>query len=100
MPRSCQLDDICVGGAVEDNVVRRGQLVGDASGVQVLGLSAHATVTGAEGALDTITIHGGAGLMAHASEVNGDTVFDLGGQHITLGGVSASALSQDDFMLS
>jgi len=39
-------------------------------------------------------------LMAHATEVNGDTILDLGDQHITLRGVSASALHQDDFILS
>jgi Ca2+-binding RTX toxin-like protein len=39
-------------------------------------------------------------LMAHATEVNGDTILDLGDQQITLRGVSASALHQDDFILS
>jgi Ca2+-binding RTX toxin-like protein len=39
-------------------------------------------------------------LMAHATEVNGDTILDLGEQQITLRGVNASALHQDDFILS
>ena len=39
-------------------------------------------------------------LMAHATEVNGDTILDLGDQQITLRGVSTSALHQDDFILS
>ncbi len=37
-------------------------------------------------------------LMAHASEVNGDVVFDMGDQDITLRGVSLSALHTDDFL--
>jgi hypothetical protein len=32
--------------------------------------------------------------------VNGDTILDLGDQQITLRGVSASSLHQDDFILS
>jgi Ca2+-binding RTX toxin-like protein len=180
-----QPDNVIVNGTAGSDVM---QVAGDASGIQVLGLSAHIMVTGAEGALDTITVQGGAGddvieasgvqagaaklvlnggdgddviigsdgddvliggagddvliggggndilvgapgddiliqgftagaglgdsvdlsgrgftfdwLMAHASDINGETVLDLGGQHITLGGVSTSALNQDDFMLS
>jgi Ca2+-binding RTX toxin-like protein len=38
-------------------------------------------------------------LMAHAADVNGDTVLDLGDQQITLRGVSASQLHQDDFLM-
>jgi hypothetical protein len=38
--------------------------------------------------------------MAHATEVNGDTILDLGDQQIMLRGVSAGALHQDDFILS
>jgi Ca2+-binding RTX toxin-like protein len=38
-------------------------------------------------------------LMAHASEVDGDTILDLGDQHITLRDVSVSSLHQDDFIL-
>ncbi|HEY5755037.1 MAG TPA: calcium-binding protein, partial [Steroidobacter sp.] len=37
-------------------------------------------------------------LMAHASDVNGDVVFDMGDQDITLRGVSLSALHTDDFL--
>jgi Ca2+-binding RTX toxin-like protein len=37
-------------------------------------------------------------LMAHASEVNGDVVFDMGDQDITLRGVSLNALHTDDFL--
>jgi Ca2+-binding RTX toxin-like protein len=39
-------------------------------------------------------------LMAHTSDVDGSAVLDLGDERITFAGVSASALSQDDFLLS
>jgi Ca2+-binding RTX toxin-like protein len=39
-------------------------------------------------------------LMAHASDVDGNTVLDLGDHQITLTGVSTSMLHQDDFMLA
>ncbi len=38
-------------------------------------------------------------LMAHASDVDGNAVLDLGDQQITLRGVSTSMLHQDDFLL-
>jgi Ca2+-binding RTX toxin-like protein len=38
-------------------------------------------------------------LIAQSMEVNGDTVLDLGDHHVTLRGVSLSALHQDDFLL-
>ena len=37
--------------------------------------------------------------MAHSTEVDGNTVLDLGDQQITLKGVSLSALHHDDFLL-
>ena len=177
-------DNVIVNGTAGSDVM---QLVGDASGIQLLGMAAGLTVTNVEGANDTITVHGGAGddvieasgvqagtaklvldggegddviigsagddiliggagddvliggggndilmaapgndvviqgftagaglgdtldlegrgltfdwLMAHTSDVDGNAVIDLGGQHITFDGLSASALSQDDFML-
>jgi Ca2+-binding RTX toxin-like protein len=178
------------GDGSADNVIVNGtsgadvaELIGDASGIQVIGLAATVSVTGTEAALDTITIQGGAGddvieatavqagaaklvldggegndvvigsagddvliggegddiligggghdtfmagpgdnvviqgftagdtldfegrglsfdwLIAHTSDVNGNAVLDLDGQHIVLDGVSASSLSQDDFLL-
>jgi Ca2+-binding RTX toxin-like protein len=38
-------------------------------------------------------------LMAHASDVNGNTVLDLGDHQITLRGVSSTDLHQDDFLV-
>ncbi|HKZ73001.1 MAG TPA: hypothetical protein VJ011_02990, partial [Steroidobacteraceae bacterium] len=38
-------------------------------------------------------------LMAHATDVDGDVVLDLGEQQITLRGVSTSTLHQDDFLI-
>ncbi len=38
-------------------------------------------------------------LMAHASDVNGDVVLDLGAQHITLRGMSTDALTTDQFLV-
>jgi hypothetical protein len=38
-------------------------------------------------------------LMAHASDVNGDVLLDLGEQHITLVGTSVDALTADSFMV-
>jgi len=38
-------------------------------------------------------------LMAHVSDVDGNAVLDLGDQHITLTGVSAGALHQEDFLV-
>jgi Ca2+-binding RTX toxin-like protein len=183
------------GDATADNVIVNGttgsdiaQLFSDAAGVHVIGLGAAVTVTGAEAALDSVTVQGGAGddiidassvqgglvklvldggegddiiigsagndvliggvgddvlvggggndvlnaapgddvviqgftagaglgdtldlegrgftfdwLMAHTTDIDGNAVLDLGGQHITFEGVNASSLNQDDFMLS
>jgi len=38
-------------------------------------------------------------LMAHTSDVDGNAVLDLGDEHITLLGISSSALHQDDFLV-
>jgi Ca2+-binding RTX toxin-like protein len=38
-------------------------------------------------------------LMAHASDVNGDVVLDLGAQHITLRGMTTEALTTDQFLV-
>ena len=38
-------------------------------------------------------------LMAHASDVNGDVLLNLGGQHITLQGTSTSALTAGEFLV-
>ena len=38
-------------------------------------------------------------LMAHADDVDGNVMLDLGGHHITLRGVSTSMLHHDDFLV-
>ena len=38
-------------------------------------------------------------LMAHANDVDGNVLLDLGGHHITLRGVSTSMLHHDDFLV-
>ena len=43
---------------------------------------------------------GGANLLAHAGEVDGNTVLDLGDHKLTLTGVSTAMLHQDDFLRS
>jgi Ca2+-binding RTX toxin-like protein len=191
------------GDGAADTVIARGTsgddvaiVVGDASGVSVLGLGAQINITGAESALDRLVITGGAGddvlqatavsggaialtldggdgndillggdgndvllggagddvliggpgtdaldggagddlvldegfnavvnnfvagagtedridlsgqgisfewLMAHASDVDGNTVLDLGDHQLTLTGVSTAMLNKDDFLMS
>ena len=51
-------DNVIVNGTAGADVM---QLVGDASGVALLGTATALTVTGLDGALDTLTIQGGAG---------------------------------------
>lgn len=51
-------DNVIVNGTAGSDVM---QVVGDASGIQVLGLTAALSVTHVEGTLDTITLQGGAG---------------------------------------
>jgi Ca2+-binding RTX toxin-like protein len=85
-------DDVLIGGAGNDILVGA-----PGNDILIQGFTAGA------GLGDTLDLAGRGfsfdWLMAHASDINGDTVLDLGDQHITLGGVNTSALSQDDFML-
>ena len=53
-----QADNVFVNGTSGDDVIL---LAGDASGIAVAGLAAQVSVTGTEGALDTITVYGHAG---------------------------------------
>jgi len=41
----------------------------------------------------------GAASLAHASDVDGNAVLDLGGEHVTLENVSVASLHSDDFLL-
>jgi hypothetical protein len=38
-------------------------------------------------------------VVAHASDVDGNAVLDLGGEHVTLENVSVASLHSDDFLL-
>ena len=38
--------------------------------------------------------------MAHASDVDGNAVLDLGDEHMTLQNVSVASLHSDDFLMS
>jgi Ca2+-binding RTX toxin-like protein len=103
-------DDVVIGSAGDD------VLLGGNGNDVLLGGAGNDVVVGGEG--DDIEIQGfvaGAGtddsidltgrgftfewLMANTSDVDGDAVLDLGGQHITLDGVSSSTLHQEDFLV-
>jgi Ca2+-binding RTX toxin-like protein len=95
-------DDILLGGAGDDVLIGGGgnDILdgGDGDDIEIQGFVAGAATD------DQIDLSDRGlsfdWLMAHASEVNGDTILDLGDQQITLRGVSASSLHQDDFILS
>jgi Ca2+-binding RTX toxin-like protein len=95
-------DDILLGGAGDDVLIGGGgnDILdgGDGDDVELQGFVAGAATD------DQIDLSGRAlsfdWLMAHASDVNGDTILDLGDQQITLRGVSSSSLHTDDFILS
>ena len=95
-------DDILLGGAGDDvligglgNDVLDG---GDGSDIEIQGFVAGADTD------DQIDLTGRGfsfdWLMAHTNEADGNTILDLGDQQITLIGVQASTLHQDDFLLS
>jgi Ca2+-binding RTX toxin-like protein len=95
-------DDILLGGAGDDVLIGGGgnDILdgGDGDDVELEGFVAGAATD------DQIDLSGRGlsfdWLMAHASDVNGDTILDLGDQQITLRGVSSSSLHTDDFILS
>ena len=95
-------DDILLGGAGDDVLIGGGgnDILdgGDGDDVELQGFVAGAATD------DQIDLSGRGlsfdWLMAHASDVNGDTILDLGDQQITLRGVSSSSLHGDDFILS
>jgi Ca2+-binding RTX toxin-like protein len=95
-------DDILLGGAGDDVLIGGGgnDILdgGDGDDVELQGFVAGAATD------DQIDLSGRGlsfdWLMAHASDVNGDTILDLGDQQITLRGVSSSSLHTDDFILS
>jgi Ca2+-binding RTX toxin-like protein len=95
-------DDILLGGAGDDVLFGGGGNDifdgGDGEDVELQGFVAGA------GTDDQIDLSGRGlsfdWLMAHATDVNADTILDLGDQQITLRGVSSSTLHGDDFILS
>jgi Ca2+-binding RTX toxin-like protein len=95
-------DDVLIGGAGDDVLIGgAGNDVldgGDGDDIEIQGFVAGADTD------DQIDLTGRGfsfdWLMAHASQVDGDTILDLGDQQITLIGVQASTLHQDDFLLS
>jgi Ca2+-binding RTX toxin-like protein len=85
-------NDVLIGGLGNDVIDG-----GDGDDIEIQSFTAGA---GSEDAID----FRGAGytfewLIAHSTEVAGDTVLDLGDHQVTLRGVSLSALHQDDFLL-
>jgi Ca2+-binding RTX toxin-like protein len=94
-------DDVLRGGAGDDVIIGGGgnDVIdgGDGDDVEIQGFSAGA---GLGDRLD-LRAHDVSfdWLMAHAREVNGDTILDIGDQHITLRGVSMSSLHEDDILV-
>jgi Ca2+-binding RTX toxin-like protein len=94
-------DDILRGGAGDDVIIGGGgnDVIdgGDGDDVEIQGFSAGA---GLGDRLD-LRAHDVSfdWLMAHARESNGDTILDIGDQHITLRGVSMSSLHEDDILV-
>jgi Ca2+-binding RTX toxin-like protein len=94
-------DDVLIGGAGDDVLIGGGgnDVLQAAPGddIVIQGFAAGA------GLGDTLDLEGRGftfdWLMAHTTDVDGNAVLDLGGQHVTFDGVLASALNQDDFML-
>jgi Ca2+-binding RTX toxin-like protein len=95
-------DDILLGGAGDDVLIGGlgNDIIdgGDGDDIEIQGFVAGANT---DDRID-LTDRGFSfdWLMAHTSEVDGNTILDLGDQQITLIGVQASNLHQDDFLLS
>jgi Ca2+-binding RTX toxin-like protein len=95
-------DDILLGGAGDDVLIGGlgNDIIdgGDGDDIEIQGFVAGAST---DDRID-LTDRGFSfeWLMAHTSEVDGNTILDLGDQQITLIGVQASNLHQDDFLLS
>jgi Ca2+-binding RTX toxin-like protein len=81
-------NDVIDGGAGDDVIVG-----GPGDDIEIQGFTAGDVLDLTAFDLDFDT------LMANASDVDGNVVFDLGTQHITLRGLSTSALGQQDFLV-
>jgi Ca2+-binding RTX toxin-like protein len=102
-------DDIIIGGAGNDILIG-----GDGDDVLIGGGGIDTFVAGAGDDIEIQSFVSGSGdvvdlrafgvsfdwLMAHAASVEGNVVFDMGQQEITLRDVGLSSLQQDDFLLS
>jgi Ca2+-binding RTX toxin-like protein len=97
-------DDVLIGGPGDDILIGNGGndtfIAGPGADVVIQGFAAGA------GSGDVIDLRGIAGahdfasVMAHASDVDGNAVLDLGGgEHVTLESVSVASLHSDDFLL-
>ena len=94
-------DDVLIGGAGNDVIIGGlGNDVIDGGAGDDIEIQNFTAGAGSEDAI----AFSGAGytfewLMAHSTEVDGNTVLDLGDHQVTLKGVSLSALHHDDFLL-
>jgi Ca2+-binding RTX toxin-like protein len=96
-------NDVLIGGPGDDILIGNGGndtfIAGPGADVVIQGFAAGA------GSGDVIDLRGIAGaqdfasVMAHASDVDGNAVLDLGGEHVTLENVSVASLHSDDFLL-
>jgi Ca2+-binding RTX toxin-like protein len=97
-------DDVLIGGPGDDILIGNGGndtfLAAPGADVVIQGFAAGA------GSQDVIDLRGIAGaqdfawVLAHASDVDGNAVLDLGGsEHVTIDNVSVASLHSDDFLL-
>jgi len=97
-------DDVLIGGPGDDVIIGNGGndtiIAAPGADTVIQGFQAGA------GAGDVIDLRGIAGaqdfawVMAHASDVDGNAVLDLGDEHMTLQNVSVASLHSDDFLMS
>src|SRR5580765_1036161 len=87
-------DDVIIGGGGNDTII-----AAPGADTVIQGFAAGA------GSDDVIDLRGIAGaqdfawVMAHASDVDGNAVLDLGGEHVTIENVAVASLHSDDFLL-
>jgi Ca2+-binding RTX toxin-like protein len=96
-------DDVLIGGPGDDVIIGNGGndtiIAAPGADTVIQGFQAGA------GAGDVIDLRGIAGaqdfawVVAHASDIDGNAVLDLGDEHVTLENVSVASLHSDDFLL-
>jgi Ca2+-binding RTX toxin-like protein len=96
-------DDVLIGGPGDDILIGNGGndtfIAGPGADVVIQGFQAG---TGSQDVIDLRGISGAqdfAWVIAHASDVDGNAVLDLGTEHVTLDNVSVASLHSDDFLL-